>query len=343
MQFQLHMASTDRRAAVFIALLYCLSSQVAVPPPNPCTTARGAGAATAARPCELGGGDCSCGCSVSALQLPSLFLVDTLGCEPLLTAAARFHGARPNVPDSPEVLHYAARLKRGRSSRAHCPAVLLFCTTKTYLPAVYHTYAAAPHASQRQARWASHLFAKGAAVSSMYFHWAFYHEETNGLRLKGPVGHGTVDGISSFYQYYMERDCHVLMQKYSCWCRSCRRVARRTAGALSASFKVSGCDRTGSYYEWTNKTCGPKSGSDEASPVKKKTQKRGHELAAGGDLTVGSSVLVECFGDKENDMWLGKVVNSVDLDGACKKKYVEKARHIKGTRCDRGGWCVALV
>ena len=35
---------------------------------------------------------------------------------------------------------------------------------------------------------------------------------------------------------------------------------------------------------------------------------------------------------KEVDMWLGKVVNSVDLGGACKKKYVGKAQHIKGTR-----------
>ena len=79
----------------------------------------------------------------------------------------------------------------------------------------------------------------------MYFHWASYHEETNGLRPKDPVGHDTVDGISSSYQYYMERDCHVLMRKYSCWCRACRRVARRIVGTLSASFKVSGCERTG--------------------------------------------------------------------------------------------------
>jgi len=39
-------------------------------------------------------------------QLPSLFLVDTPG----------FHGARPNVTDSPEVLHCAVRLERDRSS-----------------------------------------------------------------------------------------------------------------------------------------------------------------------------------------------------------------------------------
>ena len=67
--------------------------------------------------------------------------------------------------------------------------------------------------------WRMGQAAKGGAVSSMYFHWA-YHEETNGLRPKDPVGHDTVDGISSSYQYYMERDCHVLMRKYSCWCRA---------------------------------------------------------------------------------------------------------------------------
>ena len=53
--------------------------------------------------------------------------------------------------------------------------------------------------------WRREQAAKGGAVSSMYFHWASYHEETKGLRPKDPVGHGTVDGISSSYQYYMER------------------------------------------------------------------------------------------------------------------------------------------
>ena len=46
---------------------------------------------------------------------------------------------------------------------------------------------------------------------------------------------------------------------------------------------------------------------------------------------------------KANDMWLGKDVNSVDLGGACKKKYVEKAQHIKGARYDGGDWRVAVV
>ena len=42
-------------------------------------------------------------------------------------------------------------------------------------------------------------------------------------------------------------------------------------------------------------------------------------------------------------MWLGKVVNLVDLGGACKKRYVGKAQHIKGTRYDGGDWRVAVV
>ena len=42
-------------------------------------------------------------------------------------------------------------------------------------------------------------------------------------------------------------------------------------------------------------------------------------------------------------MWLGKVVNSVDLGGACKKKHVGKAQHIKGTRYDGGDWRVAVM
>ena len=106
--------------------------------------------------------------------------------------------------------------------------------------------------------WRREQAAKGGAVSPMYFHWASYHEETNGLRPKNPVGHNTVDGISSSYQYYMERDCHVLMRKHSCWCRACRRVARRTAGALSASFKVSGCERTGSTTSGRTRRAAPR-------------------------------------------------------------------------------------
>ena len=46
---------------------------------------------------------------------------------------------------------------------------------------------------------------------------------------------------------------------------------------------------------------------------------------------------------KVDDMWLEKAVNSVDLGGACKKKYVGKARHIKGARYDGGDWRVAVV
>ena len=42
-------------------------------------------------------------------------------------------------------------------------------------------------------------------------------------------------------------------------------------------------------------------------------------------------------------MWLGKVVNSVGLGGACKKKHVGKAQHIKGTRYDGGDWRVAVM
>ena len=114
----------------------------------------------------------------------------------------------------------------------------------------------------------------------------------------------------------------MLMQKYSCWCHACRRVARRTAGALGASFKVSGCERTGRYCEWTNETYGPKSGGDGASAVNKRTQERDYALAASGDLAVCSWVLVECFGDKEDGMWLGKVVNS----GRPRRGVQEEAR-----------------
>jgi len=54
--------------------------------------------------------------------------------------------------------------------RAHCSAVLFFCRTKT---TGRSSHTAAPHASQRQARWASHLFAKmGWAASFCLWRWA---------------------------------------------------------------------------------------------------------------------------------------------------------------------------
>ena len=66
-------------------------------------------------------------------------------------------------------------------------------------------------------------------------------------------------------------------------------------------------------------------------------------FTAGGDLAVGSWVLIECCSDKEGDMWLGKAVNSVDLGEACKKIRVGNAQHIKGKRYDGGDWRVAVM
>jgi len=87
-----------------------------VPPPNPFTTARDAEAATAALLCELGGGDRSCG----YLVCPARAHRSCFRCS-LWTRRAAYRGgalpwSRPNVPDSPEVLHCTVRLERGRSS-----------------------------------------------------------------------------------------------------------------------------------------------------------------------------------------------------------------------------------
>ena len=84
--------------------------------------------------------------------------------------------------------------------------------------------------------WRMGQAAKGGAVPSMYFNWASYHEETNGLRPKDPVGHDTVDGISSSYQYYMERDCHVLMRKC---CAGAARAAALRGGLRGPSARAS--------------------------------------------------------------------------------------------------------
>ena len=118
-------AHTDHRAAVFIVPLYCLSSQVAVPPPNLLSTARGVGAATAARPRELGGGDRPCGCLVSPARahcscLRCFLWIRRASMEPALTCPTRRRCCA------------ALFALSTTAPRAHCPAVQLFCRTETH-------------------------------------------------------------------------------------------------------------------------------------------------------------------------------------------------------------------
>ena len=54
-----------------------------------------------------------------------------------------------------------------------------------------------------------------------------------------------------------------------------------------------------------------------------------------------------CFGDNEDEMWLGKVVATKEPGSTavpkCKKKYTGRQQHIKGTRYGQGDWRVAAV
>ena len=75
-----------------------------------------------------------------------------------------------------------------------------------------------------------------------------------------------------------------------------------------------------------------------------RAQASGHALAK--DVAPGKWVLAECFGDNEDEMWLGKAVATKELDSTavpkCKKRHTGRQQRIKGTRYDRGDWRVAV-
>jgi len=58
-------------------------------------------------------------------------------------------------------------------------------------------------------------------------------------------------------------------------------------------------------------------------------------------------VLAECFGDNEDEVWLGRAVATKELGSTakpkCKKNYTGRQQRTKGRRYDQGNWCVAVV
>ena len=58
-------------------------------------------------------------------------------------------------------------------------------------------------------------------------------------------------------------------------------------------------------------------------------------------------MFIGCFGDNEDEMWLGKVVATKELGSTavpkCKEKYTGRQQRVKGTRYDKGDWRVAVV
>ena len=180
------------------------------------------------------------------------------------------------------------------------------------------------------------------AVSAIYFHWA-----CDGAieRPAMDVQFDCLTGISSCYQYFMLREGEVLMRPYSCWCPACFNVAVEGPGKrtyLSCNFDVPNCNHAGNtLYSWRNKSCRAKTGAEACSPDKR-ARDRGHALAAAG-ISPGQWVLVEAFGDNDDEMWLGKTVAFSDFGRqSCCKKHTEGQRNVYSVRFNSGDFMVAV-
>ena len=65
--------------------------------------------------------------------------------------------------------------------------------------------------------WRKDQKTKGAAASSMNFHWGSHHDNTQGkARPTDAPAHDSVDGISSSYQFCMLHEGALLMRRHSC-------------------------------------------------------------------------------------------------------------------------------
>lgn len=135
-----------------------------------------------------------------------------------------------------------------------------------------------------------------------------------------------LEGITSSYQYFMLRQGAVLVRRHSCWCSACFDVAIAGPGEatkLTSEYTVPGCVHVGkgeaAMYEWHNKSCRVRSGCEVGQPDQR-ARSRGVELAAQG-IQPGEWLLVECFGDPEDEMWLGRAVPFPDFGGGCMEKH----------------------
>jgi hypothetical protein len=182
------------------------------------------------------------------------------------------------------------------------------------------------------------------AVSAIYFHWA---GEGAIERPNEDEQFDRLTGISSHYQYFMLREGEVLMRPYSCWCPACFEVAAAGPGAgtcLTSDYMVSGsCAKAPSpLYEWRNASCRAKTGAQTSCPDKR-ARGHGHELASAG-LQPGQWVLVEAYGDAEDEMWLGKTVAFGDFgpSPSCCKRHDGGQQNVYGTRFNTGDYMVAV-
>jgi hypothetical protein len=190
--------------------------------------------------------------------------------------------------------------------------------------------------------WRAEATGSMRAVSAIYFHWA-----CDGAieRPAMDVQFDCLSGISSCYQYFMLREGEVLMRPYSCWCPACFNVSAEGPGKrtyLTCNFNVPYCTHAGNtLYSWRNKSCRAKTGAEASSPDKR-ARDRGHALAATG-ISPGQWVLVEAFGDNDDEMWLGKTVEFSDFGRqSCCKKHTEGQRNVYSVRFNSGDFMVAV-
>ena len=177
------------------------------------------------------------------------------------------------------------------------------------------------------------------AVSAIFFHWA---GEGAIVRPATDVQFDRLTGISSSYQYFMLREGEVLMRPYSCWCPACCDAAAAGPGArmrFNASYELPGCAKAGNpLYAWRNASCRAKNGAEASSPDKR-AREHGHALAAAG-ISPGQWVLVEAFGDDEDEMWLGKT--EAFFGSSCCKQHRGGQQNEYGTRFNTGDYMVAV-
>jgi len=181
------------------------------------------------------------------------------------------------------------------------------------------------------------------AVSAIYFHWA---GEGAIVRPAADEQFDRLIGISSHYQYFVLRAGEVLMRPYSCWCPACFEVADAGPGAgicLTSDYKVDGCAKASDpLYEWRNASCRAKTGAQASAPDKR-AREHGHALAAAG-LEPGQWVLVEAFGDEQDEIWLGKTVafGAFGRQLSCCKQHTGGQQNVFGTRFNTGDYMVAV-
>ena len=133
--------------------------------------------------------------------------------------------------------------------------------------------------------------------------------------------------MASAEEFYLAWRGH--FEKLVRFARGCDDIDARSHDGVSCSFNVPYCTHAGNtLYSWRNKSCRAKTGAEACSPDKR-ARDRGHALAAAG-ISPGQWVLVEAFGDNDDEMWLGKTVGFSDFGRqSCYKMHTERQKCLR--------------